>query len=254
MQNIMKGVVGAVVAASFAVTAVLKVEDVVKFAVVGGCFGLAWALKKVLKNMEYMMDKMQVVVEKCSYMEARMDKGAGKVSDCCRHLQKTFEEFHEDMNCGETRKEKWWWVCRRVRDIYEDFTGALMQKGLGYKSLTGAWSLVLLEVYLRCCRDLAAVRSAAMEKLYYDEEELAALQNAMKNFANAAENCSFWSPLDVELLEGYEPSSGVEAVLQHQAMERIEELKVYAKMYSHVKLFEGMNLQFAGLAPASSSF
>ena len=81
-------------------------------------------------------------------------------------------------------KEKWWWVCRRVRETYEDFTPAMMQKGCSFKSLTGAWSLVLLEVYLRCCRDLAAVRYAVMEKMDYDEAELAALQNAMNKFAN----------------------------------------------------------------------
>jgi hypothetical protein len=74
----------------------------------------------------------------------------------------------------------------------------------------------------------------------------------MKNFANAAGNCSFWTPLEIELLEAYEPASGVEAVLKSQAIERVEELKVYANMYSHVKLFEGMNIKIAGI-PASSS-
>ena len=248
----MKGVFGAVVTASLAVSAAMKFEDVMKLAVVGGGFGVAWALKKVMENMGHMLEMMQVVVEKCTYMEARMDKGAGKVSDCTRHLQKTFEDFDEGLNSGGTMKEKWWWVCRRVRDTYEDFTGALMQKGCSFKSLTGAWSLVLLEVYLRTCRDLAAVRYATMEHMEIDEDELAALQNAMKNFANAAANCSLWTPWEIELLEGYEPTRGGEAVLKTQALERIDELKVYAAMCSHVKLFEGMHLKIAGM-PASSS-
>ena len=246
------GVFGAVVAVSLAATASMQFENVVKLGMVGGGFGVAWAMKTVLQNMNYMMEMMQVLMEKCTCMEARMDKGAGRVSDCCRHLQKTFEAFDADMNSGSTMKEKWWWVCRRVRETYEDFTGALMQKGCSFKSLTGAWSLVLLEVYLRCCRDLAAVRLAVMEKLDHDEEELAALQNAMKNFADAEANCSFWTPLQIDLLEGYEPSSGVESVLKSQALERVEELKVYANMCSHVKLFEGMNLTIAGLSASSS--
>lgn len=249
---LVNGVVGAVVAVSLAVTSSMKVEGVVKFGIVGGGFGVAWAMKTIMQNMNYMMEMMQTLVEKCTYMEARMDKSAGKVSDCCRHLQQTFEVFDEDLNQGGTMKEKWWWVCRRVRETYEDFTGALMQKGCSFKSLTGAWSLVLLEVYLRCCRDLAAVRYAVMEKMEYDEAELAALQNAMKNFANAPGNCSFWTPLEIDLLEGYEPSSGVEAVLKSQALERLDELKVYANMCSHVKLFEGMNIKIAGIAASSS--
>jgi hypothetical protein len=58
--------------------------------------------------------------------------------------------------------------------------------------------------------------------------------------------------LQIDLLEGYEPSSGVESVLKSQALERVEELKVYANMCSHVKLFEGMNLTIAGLSASSS--
>lgn len=129
-----------------------------------------------------------------------------------------------------------------------------MQKGLEYKSLTGAWSLVCLEVYLRCCRDLAAIRYAVMQHEEHDPEELASLENALQNYRTAAENhgiCSFWSPLDVELLEGFEPSSGVEAVLKNQAMERIEELQAYAKDCSSMKLFEGMALK--GVSHGGSS-
>lgn len=182
-----------------------------------------------------------------------MDKGAGKVSDCCRHLQQTFENFDEDLNSGGTLQEKWWWVCRRVRDIYEDFTGALMQKGLQYKSCQGAWALVCLEVYFRCCRDLAAVRYAVLQKEEYDAEELASLQNALKNYGTAAQHaglCSFWNPLDLELLDSFQPSSGVETVLKSQTLERIEELQVYAKNFKGMQIFEGMNFKgvcsFAG--------
>ena len=149
---------------------------------------------------------MEVVVQKCSYMEARMDKGAGRVHDVRRHLSQTFAGFEEKVNLGHTLKEKWWWVCRRVRDTYEDFTGAPTQKGLQYKAMTGAWSLVCLEVYLRCCRDLAAIRFAAMTNEEVDEDEKQSLENALKNFAVVAECgelCSFWTLLEVDLLEAF---------------------------------------------------
>ena len=205
------------------------------------------ALLKALQHMETMMGMMQTLVEKCTYMEQRMDKGAGKLSDCCRHLQQTFEAFEVSLNPGGSLKQKWWWVSRRVRNIYEDFTGALMQKGLEFKSVSGAWSLVCLEVYMRCCRDLAAMRHAALEHEDIDEEQMKALENALKNYGDAGENCAIWSPLEVELLEGFEPSSGVELVLKHQVMERIDELKSYAYQQNQMKLFEGMNLRAVGI-------
>ena len=64
-KNLMvNGVIGAVVAVSLAVTSSMKVETVVKFGMVGGGFGVAWAMKKVMQNMKYMMEMMQVLVEK----------------------------------------------------------------------------------------------------------------------------------------------------------------------------------------------
>ena len=46
-----------------------------------------------------------------------------------------------------------------------------MQKGLQYKAMTGAWSLVCLEVYLKCCRDVAAIMFAAMGDEDYDPDK-----------------------------------------------------------------------------------
>ena len=257
MWSALESYAAAIVVAVIAVAAVLKGETVMEFAAFAGLAFAAVVGVKALQTMKYMETMMEVVVQKCTYMEARMDKGAGRVQDVCRHMSQTFADFEEKVNFGHTLKEKWWWVCRRVRDTYEDFTGALMQKGLQYKAMTGAWSLVCLEVYLRCCRDIAAIRFAAMSGEEIDEDEKAGLENALKNFAvvaECAELCSFWVPLEMELLEAFEPSSGVETVLKYQTMERIAELQQYAATCSDgVKLFEGMNLKKIGIGAAGSS-
>ena len=257
MWSALESYAAAIVVAVIAVAAALKGETVMEFAAFAGLAFAAVVGVKALQTMKYMETMMEVVVQKCTYMEARMDKGAGRVQDVCRHMSQTFADFEEKVNFGHTLKEKWWWVCRRVRDTYEDFTGALMQKGLQYKAMTGAWSLVCLEVYLRCCRDIAAIRFAAMSGEEIDEDEKAGLENALKNFAvvaECAELCSFWAPLEMELLEAFEPSSGVETVLKYQTMERIAELQQYAATCSDgVKLFEGMNLKKIGIGAAGSS-
>ena len=257
MWSALESYAAAIVVAVIAVAAALKGETVMEFAAFAGLAFAAVVGVKALQTMKYMETMMEVVVQKCTYMEARMDKGAGRVQDVCRHMSQTFADFEEKVNFGHTLKEKWWWVCRRVRDTYEDFTGALMQKGLQYKAMTGAWSLVCLEVYLRCCRDIAAIRFAAMSGEEIDEDEKAGLENALKNFAvvaECAELCSFWVPLEMELLEAFEPSSGVETVLKYQTMERIAELQQYAATCSDgVKLFEGMNLKKIGIGAAGSS-
>ena len=257
MWSALESYAAAIVVAVIAVAAVLKGETVMEFAAFAGLAFAAVVGVKALQTMKYMETMMEVVVQKCTYMEARMDKGAGRAQDVCRHMSQTFADFEEKVNSGFTLKEKWWWVCRRVRDTYEDFTGALTQKGLEYKAMTGAWSLVCLEVYLRCCRDIAAIRFAVMNGEEIDEDEKAGLENALKNFAvvaACAELCSFWAPLEMEYLEAFEPSSGAETVLKYQAMERIAELQQYAATCSDgVKLFEGMNLKKIGIGAAGSS-
>ena len=257
MWSALESYAAAIVAAVIAVAAALKGETAMEFAAFAGLAFAAVVGVKALQTMKYMETMMEVVVQKCTYMEARMDKGAGRAQDVCRHMSQTFGDFEEKVNSGFTLKEKWWWVCRRVRDTYEDFIGALTQKGLQYKAMTGAWSLVRLEVYLRCCRDIAAIRFAAMSGEEIDEDEKAGLENALKNFAvvaECAELCSFWAPLEMELLEAFEPSSGVETVLKYQAMERIAELQQYAATCSDgVKLFEGMSLKKINIGAAGSS-
>ena len=186
MWNALESYAAAIVVAVIAVAAVLKGETVMEFAVFAGLAFVAAVSVKALQTMKYMETMMEAVVQKCSYMEARMDKGAGRVHDVCRHLSQTFAGFEEKVNLGHTLKEKWWWVCRRVRDTYEDFTGALMQKGLQYKAMTGAWSLVCLEVYLRCCRDLAAIRFAAMSDEGCDPDERRGMETDLQNFAAVA--------------------------------------------------------------------
>ena len=211
---------------------------------------------KLLKHMQCMEEMVQTLVEKCSYMEQRMDKAQGKVSDVCRHLSRTFADFDPAANYAVTLKEKWWWVCRRVRDCYEDFSGALMEKGLTFEGCTGAWSLLCLEVYLRCCRDVAALRFAADCGEEVDPEELYSGENALQNFEavqNFPDICSFWSPLNMQMLEGFQPSSGVEMVLKGQAMERVAELMQYASHEKAADFFKGMKLQGAGIALAGSS-
>ena len=90
-----------------------------------------------------------------------------------------------------------------------------------------------------------------------DEDEKLGLENALKNFAAVAacpDLCSFWAPLEVELLEAFEPSSGVETALKHQAMERIVELQRYAQQRKGAtQLLESMNLKKIGVGGGSSS-
>jgi len=100
----MKFAVGGVVVASLAAFAVMKGEDVQKMVGLAAAAGGVGALLKALQHMETMMGMMQTLVEKCTYMEQRMDKGAGKLSDCCRHLQQTFEAFEVPLNPGGNLK------------------------------------------------------------------------------------------------------------------------------------------------------
>lgn len=262
----LKMFVGAAAVASIAVVASMQIGQMQALQFLqafkvelgaGAAMAVAVAvIAKLLKHMQCMEQMVQVLVEKCSYMEARMDKGAGKVSDVCRHLSRTFADFDPAANYAGSLKEKWWWVCRRVRDCYEDFSGALMEKGLNFEGCTGAWSLLCLEVYLRCCRDVAAFRFAAYSGDEVDAEELYSAENALNNFevvGGSPDICSFWTPLDMQLLESFQPSSGVEMVLKGQAMERVEELMQYASHANAAVLFRGMNLKNAGIALAGSS-
>ncbi len=50
---VVNGVIGAIVAVSFAATTSMKFENLVNLGMVVGGLGVAWAMKAVLQNMNY---------------------------------------------------------------------------------------------------------------------------------------------------------------------------------------------------------
>ena len=188
-----------------------------------------------IKKME---KRLAFIGEKCCYMEKRMDAGAAKVSDVCRHLQQMFEEFDEDVNEGRTVEAKWWWVQRRIRSVFEDFCCSATMLRMDFTQVKAVWSLLQMEVKLRVCRDIVASR-------YYEQndEETAALEHCMKNMVKASNYSEFWRPMTVGAFEMYEATSGLEEILVSQVKERIAELQDYMMETTKSKLMEGLPLE-----------
>lgn len=222
------------------------VKVVVAFAV--AAFAVVFALKifKLVKKMEH---HCEFIAEKCSYMEQRMDAGAARIADVCRHMQQIFEEFDEDKNEAKDVESKWWWVQRRFRQLYEDFCSSRTMQFMSFASMKATWSLLQLEVKLRLCRDLVAVRFYADPAAEMDEEQ-AALEHCMKNMIKAEDWCEYWRPMSMQDFESYEATTGNEEVLVSQVKERLAELKQYMQSSSNADLYAGLQLEgiFAGSA------
>jgi hypothetical protein len=73
---------------------------------------------KMLQIMKKLKHELQWIGEKCTYIEQRIDAAAAKSGDICRHLQQVFLEFYPDRNEGKTDEVKWWWVERRLRQLF----------------------------------------------------------------------------------------------------------------------------------------
>ena len=146
-------------------------------AVAGVGLGVWRAWRLALK----MMRSLSTCAEKLTYMEHRMDKGHAHVGDICRHLKQVFAEFDLQLNQGNG-DQKWWWVSRRVRDLYEALGGSLMEKNADMQAVEQIWGLINLEVYLRCCRDLVANRFCKVKSpADYDEVAEELFSHALQN-------------------------------------------------------------------------
>ena len=164
---------------------------------------VAYILQQMLKIMKVMKHDLRWIAEKCSYIEKRMDAAAAKSGDICRHLQQVFLEFDADKNAGKTEEVKWWWVERRLRSLYEDFSNCRAMEKCSFEVVKKTWSMLQLEVKLRTLRDVVSWRHFGAEQLEDDDD----MEHCLKNMQNAARFCSLWKPMQISELEQREVQS-----------------------------------------------
>lgn len=209
------------------------------------CTFAAWRAWKILLKV---LGCLETAAEKLTYMERRMDKGQAHIPDVCRHLSQVLQEFDEAQNAAEGHM-KWWWVSRRVRDLYEALGSSLISNGAPMESVEKIWSMVQLEVFLRNCRDYVAEK---MNKLkypeQYDEDGAVSYGHALKNMKEGASYIDMWNPMKPEDVQNVQPATPWEKVLKSQILERIEELTVYKVQAGKMKadLFEGTFYEVSG--------
>jgi hypothetical protein len=119
---------------------------------IGGGVCVAFAVCvaiKMLKIMVQVVDELQWIAEKCKYIEKRMDAAAAKSADVCRHLQQVFLEFDFELNEAQTVEMKWWWVERRLRQLFEDFSNCKAMEKCSYGVVNRSWSMLQLEVKMK---------------------------------------------------------------------------------------------------------
>ena len=229
---------------------IITLKVIVAFAF--GAYAVLFAMK-LLEVMKKMQHTCSFIGEKCNYIEKRMDAAGGKISDLCRHMQQMFEEFDEGLNEGPDVESKWWWVQRRIRSIYEDFCRNRTMQTVGFSSLKSTWSLLQMEVKLRVCRDIMALRYYAVPGEPMDEE-WSSLEHCLKNILKASKYCEFWRPMSFKDFEEYTATTGLEEVLISQVKERIAELNQYVKNNQKGVSFEDLGLEdMIGAASQSSS-
>jgi hypothetical protein len=197
---------------------------------------VAYCLLKMLKLMKQMKDELHWISEKCRYIEKRIDAAAAKSGDVCRHLQQVFLEFDADLNQGQTMEMKWWWVERRLRQLYEDFSNCKAMEKCSYGVAKKTWSMLQLEVKMR--RDTVAYRHFA-EPLGEDDEDM---EWALKNMNEAMKYCFFWKPMQLSELEQHTAESCYEELLMSQIGERVNEVKKSLEV-ADMKNFQGLELE-----------
>ena len=205
----------------------------------------AWRAWRIFLKMAACLD---TAAEKLTYMERRMDKGQAHIPDVCRHLSQVLQEFDESQNAAEGHM-KWWWVSRRVRDLYEALGSSLISNGAPMDSVEKIWSMVLLEVYLRNCRDFVAEKLNRVKyPEQYDEDGEATYGHALKNMQMGASFIDMWSPMKPDEVQNVRPATPWEKVLKSQILERFEELTAYKMKEGKMQkdLFEGTFYEVSG--------
>lgn len=207
---------------------------------------VAYCLLKMLKLMKLMKTELHWISEKCRYIEKRIEAAAAKSGDVCRHLQQVFLEFDADLNQGQTMEMKWWWVERRLRQLYEDFSNSKAMEKCSYEAVKLTWSMLQLEVKMRTLRDVVSYRHFA-EPLGADDDDM---EWALKNMTAAGRYCSLWRPMQVSELEQHAAQSCFEEILTAQILERVKEMQQYLEGDSMKKYAD---LQLEGIIGGSSS-
>jgi len=201
-------------------------------------------------NLLQMMQKMKTdihwIADKCGYIEGRIDGAAAKSGDVCRHLQQVFLEFDPGKNAAKTVQSKFWWVERRLRQLYEDFGNSKAMKNCSHEVVKKTWSTLQLDVKTRTLRSVVALRHFGENGC----EEFKVMEWALKNMEAAATQCSFWKPMELNLLEQHEVQSCMEEILISSIDETVKEVRQYLEGDVSVK-FAGLN--FEGLTAASSN-
>ena len=200
---------------------------------------------KLLQKLKQIVCELQWIAEKCRYIEKRIDHAAARSGDVCRHLQQVFLEFDVSLNEGQTVEMKWWWVDRRLRQLYEDFSNCKAMEKCSYEVVKKTWSMLQLEVKMRTLRDVVSYRHFEAELLEDDED----MEWALKNMNSALQYCSFWHPMQINALENHVVQSSFEELLISQITERVKELKQYLQG-ADMKKYEGLQLE--GLVASSS--
>ena len=207
----------------------------------------AFAVIKMLKIMEKVVDELQWISEKCKYIEQRMDAAAAKSADICRHLQQVFLEFDVEVNEAQTVEMKWWWVERRLRQLYEDFSNCKAMDKCSYEVVKKTWSMLQLEVKMRTLRDVISWRHFG-EPLAAEDDDM---EWALKNMQTSLKYCYFWKPMQLSELEEHTAASCYEEMLMSQIAERVKEVKKYLEG-ADMKKFAGLELD-AFLGGSSSA-
>ena len=197
----------------------------------------AFAGIKVVKLLEAVVDQLQWIGEKCNYIEKRIDASAAKSTDVCRHLQQVFLEFDVELNEAQTVEMKWWWVERRLRQLYEDFSNCEAMEKCSYEDVKKTWSMLQLEVKMRTLRDVISYRHFGEKPSGEDDD----MEWALKNMNAALQCCTFWKPMQLSEFEEHKAGSCYEEMMMSQIAERVQEVKKYLEG-SDLKKFKGLEL------------
>ena len=158
-----------------------------------------------------------------------------------------FLEFDAARNEGKTDEVKWWWVERRLRQLYEDFSNSKAMEKCSYEVVKKTWSMLQLECKMRTLRDVVSYRHFEAELLEDDED----MEWALKNMMKASVFCSFWHPMQVNAMEQHVTQSCFEEILTSQIAERVKEVKQYIEGDSMQKY---AGLQLEGIIGGSSTY